>query len=523
MKPERLSQALAGTLAILSMISLFYLLSVHALVKAIKDEMIRSHRIELDHTAALIRFSRGEPDNLPSLLKDASEALVLPDKLVVTGADGHELFRSEEAASLSVPPLNGGRTYLFREGYHYLFADAGEGIGLVSAVEHAEVRQAYRPYAMTALALPAAALAVFLAAAAWYARRMIRPVRDMLAVAAGNAGTGMPNRRIGLNEARDAVNGLIQERELLIRGAAEHRAALATLDYMNRLRNLNPDMKESGSIPDADSYLLIVLDFRRRNAGYSEWEADPGHPFVSDMIAAVRRFAETHARDAHAFQIDPMQLVAVLPEADRELVIAALREQLPRWRQSPFAGLELTAVVSERIERRTLLTEAYRQACQIAERNAEQGGFELIEAHSDEESDSGNDDGKRRVPPAVPVTGAGADEMDSLAAFVLDMIRKRYDQDLSLHYLSDLLNMSNTYLSTYIKEKTGKTFSDHLHDVRVRKAQELLVTTNQTIHDIASQVGYVNFSSFNRMFKKHTGLTPGEYRKRQIIRIHKSG
>jgi YesN/AraC family two-component response regulator len=81
--------------------------------------------------------------------------------------------------------------------------------------------------------------------------------------------------------------------------------------------------------------------------------------------------------------------------------------------------------------------------------------------------------------------------------------------------------MSPAYLSVYIKEKTGANFSDHLNEIRIRKAKELLIVTEMSIQDISLEVGYANITSFNRMFKKQIGMSPGEYRKQQISQIHK--
>ncbi|MGO4106868.1 helix-turn-helix domain-containing protein [Paenibacillus sp. YAF4_2] len=109
---------------------------------------------------------------------------------------------------------------------------------------------------------------------------------------------------------------------------------------------------------------------------------------------------------------------------------------------------------------------------------------------------------------------------DPIAALVMDILHTRYSQDLSLAYLSQLLTMSPAYLSVYIKEKTGANFSDHLNEIRIRKAKELLIVTEMSIQDISMQVGYTNITSFNRMFKKQIGMSPGEYRKQQISQIH---
>lgn len=110
---------------------------------------------------------------------------------------------------------------------------------------------------------------------------------------------------------------------------------------------------------------------------------------------------------------------------------------------------------------------------------------------------------------------------DPIASLVMDILNTRYSQDLSLAYLSQLLTMSPAYLSVFIKEKTGANFSDHLNEIRIRKAKELLVVTEMSIQDISMQVGYANITSFNRMFKKQIGISPGEYRKQQISQIHK--
>lgn len=113
------------------------------------------------------------------------------------------------------------------------------------------------------------------------------------------------------------------------------------------------------------------------------------------------------------------------------------------------------------------------------------------------------------------------ERQDPIAALIMDILNTRYSQDLSLAYLAQLLNMSPAYLSVYIKEKTGANFSDHLNEIRIRKAKELLIVTGMSIHDIGVHVGYENITSFNRMFKKQIGMPPGEFRKQQISHIHK--
>ncbi|RTE04412.1 AraC family transcriptional regulator [Paenibacillus whitsoniae] len=105
---------------------------------------------------------------------------------------------------------------------------------------------------------------------------------------------------------------------------------------------------------------------------------------------------------------------------------------------------------------------------------------------------------------------------DYITSFVTSYVNDHFGSDLSLDLLADKLNITGAYLSTYFKEKTDTNFSDYVNTVRMNKAMELLKKTDLKIQDVASLVGYYTIASFNRMFKKHTGLTPSEFRRAQL-------
>lgn len=109
--------------------------------------------------------------------------------------------------------------------------------------------------------------------------------------------------------------------------------------------------------------------------------------------------------------------------------------------------------------------------------------------------------------------GEKREARDPVVDYVLEAIRERYHEDLSLDLLADGLGLTPSYVSRYMKEKTGSNFSDFLNEVRIRTAKELLAGSQLQIRDIATRVGYINVTSFIRMFKKVTGMTPSEYRR----------
>lgn len=102
-------------------------------------------------------------------------------------------------------------------------------------------------------------------------------------------------------------------------------------------------------------------------------------------------------------------------------------------------------------------------------------------------------------------------------AAIAQQVREHIDQyynnpDLSLAHLGDLFEINPKYLSYIFKEQFGIKFVDYLASVRLNHAKTLLLSSNDTIPNIAARVGYLHAVSFNRVFKKIVGKTPGEYR-----------
>lgn len=101
---------------------------------------------------------------------------------------------------------------------------------------------------------------------------------------------------------------------------------------------------------------------------------------------------------------------------------------------------------------------------------------------------------------------------------IRDYIDVHYgNPDLSLVLLSDRFQMNGSYLSRIFKEEIGVKLNEYIVDVRIHAAKRLIVHTQDAIQDIAVQVGYQHAMSFIRVFKKVVGLTPGDYRKNNLL------
>lgn len=89
------------------------------------------------------------------------------------------------------------------------------------------------------------------------------------------------------------------------------------------------------------------------------------------------------------------------------------------------------------------------------------------------------------------------------------------DGDLTIQKLAEKLSIPANHLSQTINERLGQTFSDFVNSYRVEAAKRKLVDpafSHLSVLGIAEEVGFNSKSSFNSVFKKHTKMTPSEFR-----------
>ena len=96
---------------------------------------------------------------------------------------------------------------------------------------------------------------------------------------------------------------------------------------------------------------------------------------------------------------------------------------------------------------------------------------------------------------------------------VKEYLEQHYaDPDVSLNRMAAHANLSPSHFSVVFGQEMGRTFKEYLTDIRINKAKELLRMTGLRSADIAYQVGYNDPHYFSAVFKKHTGLSPLDFR-----------
>ena len=99
-------------------------------------------------------------------------------------------------------------------------------------------------------------------------------------------------------------------------------------------------------------------------------------------------------------------------------------------------------------------------------------------------------------------------EIEQAAAY----FHEHYRENINIEEYVESLCLSNSLFFRKFKLYTGMTPLQYLLDIRLSNAKKLLETTDYSINEIASIIGYDNALYFSRLFHKHIGMSPKEYR-----------
>jgi AraC-like DNA-binding protein len=107
----------------------------------------------------------------------------------------------------------------------------------------------------------------------------------------------------------------------------------------------------------------------------------------------------------------------------------------------------------------------------------------------------------------VPSTGP-----KEIAAAAIRYLENRFHEPLKIEDLVKHLGFSRARVFELFKNQTGMTPNDYLLRYRIRKAQEMLESQDNTVTEVGSAVGFSSSQYFSQVFRKYTGQTPSKYR-----------
>lgn len=94
---------------------------------------------------------------------------------------------------------------------------------------------------------------------------------------------------------------------------------------------------------------------------------------------------------------------------------------------------------------------------------------------------------------------------------VLQFLNTNYQRKIELESVADIANLHPAAFCRFFKEKTGKSLSEYVSDLRIGYACRLIIEGKLSVSQISYESGFNNLSNFNRTFKRHTKMTPTAY------------
>jgi transcriptional regulator GlxA family with amidase domain len=107
-----------------------------------------------------------------------------------------------------------------------------------------------------------------------------------------------------------------------------------------------------------------------------------------------------------------------------------------------------------------------------------------------------------------------ASHKDEMILKAQEWLQQHYADEVRFDQLARDLGMSGRNFARRFKQATGESPLGYLHGLRVAVAKHMLETTNVTIQEVGHRVGYFDPIFFRALFRRHTGLTPNDYRQR---------
>lgn len=106
----------------------------------------------------------------------------------------------------------------------------------------------------------------------------------------------------------------------------------------------------------------------------------------------------------------------------------------------------------------------------------------------------------------------GRQQADQYVRQSVEFLHQNYDRNIPVKEIASFVNLHPGYLQRIFRSQTGQTLMEYLTAVRMEKAKMLLLHTDIPVADIADYVGAGSRQYFHALFKKHTGITPIEFR-----------
>ena len=107
-------------------------------------------------------------------------------------------------------------------------------------------------------------------------------------------------------------------------------------------------------------------------------------------------------------------------------------------------------------------------------------------------------------------------DSDDIISRVEAYIHAHFRENINREDVAAIAYITPNYLSKQFRNKKGMNLREYINQIRIEEAKRLLLTTNLSVSEVAGLSGYENISYFSTVFRKHTGMSPIDWRNLEI-------
>ncbi|MCR2804716.1 helix-turn-helix domain-containing protein [Paenibacillus soyae] len=116
---------------------------------------------------------------------------------------------------------------------------------------------------------------------------------------------------------------------------------------------------------------------------------------------------------------------------------------------------------------------------------------------------------------------SGTEDGQAIVERTKEYIQHHYSGELRVADMAKRIGFHKNYMGQMFKQVCGQSISMYIKELRIGKAKELLAYSELTLKEIAPEVGFKNIHHFNRVFKQVEGISPGQWKRKEIQGIRK--
>ncbi|MFX3634550.1 MAG: response regulator [Candidatus Pristimantibacillus sp.] len=309
--------------------------------------------------------------------------------------------------------------------------------------------------------------------------------------------------QMAIGDIHKRTVGYVGEGRFIVLFSSEDRSEHTVTTQINQaMSSLTHSLEKFLNLKCVYAMGQLCGRLRQLGVSYSKANQDMNDIFYQSLNTSILRDS--------LFIEEQKQLLLFLEKLDRERINHVLSTIFATVRSQPVYAMTVQIIVSEMLHIVEMSLKRHFPHASIVDNNLIPMRSELGRMGSVAELEQWLLNYYGRVVEAIKKQQAGGTYSRHISK-AIQFITENYASNISLDITASALSLNPSYLSRLFKEETQLTFTEYLNRVRIKTSCMLMESGHYSLKQISSQIGFVNYTYFFKVFKIIAGMTPQAY------------